>query len=179
MLSAITLLLYSTDSGSIVSLTAVLEPTIAEIDQLSEWHEQIQKLSREESDMVKATTQKMHILIAMRKHAENNGPSGKHRKRRPDTTDSAADSPSVPTVPVLEKSSRSKSNTNRSTSVSGTRAREGEAAEGTKGTVAEKDGQLFVGAEVVFKHNKKQHGMEGEGIQCNIKSITGEGNKKR
>ena len=135
-------------------------------------------MSKEESDMNKATVQKLHILAAMRKHAENNAPPGKPRKRRPDTTDSAADSPSLGAASMVEKTGRSKSNANRSTSV-GSRVRDGEAAEGTKGTVAEKDGQLFVGAEVVFKHNKKQHGMEGEGIQCNIRSITGEGSKKR
>ena len=48
-----------------------------------------------------------------------------------------------------------------------------------RGTNAEKAGQLTVGAEVVYKH-RKQHGQqEGEGIQCVIKNITGDGVKKR
>lgn len=49
-----------------------------------------------------------------------------------------------------------------------------------RGTNAEKAGQLTVGAEVVYKHNKKQHGQqEGEGIQCVIKNVSGDGIKKR
>lgn len=48
-----------------------------------------------------------------------------------------------------------------------------------KGTIAERSGQFVVGAEVVFKHNKNRQGVEGEGIQCIIKSITGDGYKKR
>ena len=52
-------------------------------------------------------------------------------------------------------------------------------AEGAaKGTIAERSGQLVIGAEVVYKHNKKQ-GAEGEGIQCIIKSIYGDGYKKK
>jgi hypothetical protein len=54
-----------------------------------------------------------------------------------------------------------------------------EGAESAKATPAERNGQLAVGAEVVFKHNKNKQGVEGEGIQCIIKGITGEGNKKR
>lgn len=54
-----------------------------------------------------------------------------------------------------------------------------EGTEAVKGTTAEKSGQFVIGAEVVFKHNKKQHGVEGEGIQCIIKNVSGEGSKKR
>ena len=54
-----------------------------------------------------------------------------------------------------------------------------EGTESTKGTIAERSGQLVIGAEVVFKHNKNKQGVEGEGIQCIIKNITGEGPKKR
>lgn len=50
---------------------------------------------------------------------------------------------------------------------------------GLTGTSAESSGQFVIGAEVVYKHNKKQHGVEGEGIQCIIKTIVGEGLKKR
>lgn len=84
-----------------------------------------------------------------------------------------------------DKLNRLKGSTHRSASVSSNQAREGssskgdDGAEGTKGAAAERTGQFFVGAEVVFKHNKKQHGVEGEGIQCIIKNIAGDGNKRR
>jgi SAGA-associated factor 29 len=53
-----------------------------------------------------------------------------------------------------------------------------EGAEGVKGTVAERSGQFVIGAEVVYRHRHKQS-AEGEGIQCIIKNISGDGTKKR
>jgi SAGA-associated factor 29 len=89
---------------------------------------------------------------------------------------------------LSDKLNRVKGSTQRSSSVSSSgHARESrdavsvkveEGAEGVKGTVAERSGQFVVGAEVVYKHRNKQ-GVEGEGIQCIIKSISGDGTKKR
>lgn len=89
-----------------------------------------------------------------------------------------------------DKLNRVKGSVQRSSSVSSAHTRDGrdrdgvsvkleEGSESTKGTIAERSGHFVVGAEVVFKHNKNKMGVEGEGIQCIIKSITGEGLKKR
>jgi SAGA-associated factor 29 len=134
-------------------------------------------LTEEPSDTIK----NLGILTALRTHSEANAAttiSIKHRKRKPET-DGAADSPGPSVVIPSDKVGRLKTSSHRSTSVSSSHTRDPDAAEGAKGTAAEKSGQLFVNAEVVFKHNKKQHGMEGEGILCYIKNITGEGTKKR
>jgi SAGA-associated factor 29 len=48
-----------------------------------------------------------------------------------------------------------------------------------KGPLTDRLAHFVIGAEVVFKHNKNKQGVEGEGIQCIIKSITGDGPKKR
>lgn len=146
----------------------------------------------EPSDVVK----NLGLLTALRQASEAEAPLNrtaslsKSRKKRSDM-DGAAESPGPPAPSVSEKVSRIKGQVPRSGSVSSTQAREGresrdnvavkveEGAESTKGTIAERSGQLVIGAEVVFKHNKNKQGVEGEGIQCIIKNITGEGPKKR
>ncbi|KAJ5727943.1 hypothetical protein N7493_005763 [Penicillium malachiteum] len=172
------------------------EPTMTEHDQLDTWLRQSQKLSEEERSIMMDepcdVIKNLELLTALRKASEAEAPpnrsSGlsKSRKKRSDMESSATDSPSASGV---DKSSRSKGAAPRSTSVSSTQAREGrndgvavkieEGSEGTKGTVAERSGHLVVGAQVVFKHNKNKQGVEGEGIQCIIKNISGDGHKKR
>ncbi|EEH36235.2 hypothetical protein PAAG_00558 [Paracoccidioides lutzii Pb01] len=168
--------------------------TPSELEQMENFHRIINKHSDEErailldepADVIK----NLEILIALRSASEADpqtraSATGKPRKRKSEADASAADSPAPAAAGVSDKLNRLKSGTHRSTSVSSSQAREAisvkseDGVEGTKGTAAEKSGQLFVGAEVVFKHNKKQQGVEGEGIQCIIKSIAGEGHKKR
>ncbi|KAJ5729138.1 uncharacterized protein N7483_003646 [Penicillium malachiteum] len=172
------------------------KPTMTEHDQLDTWLRQSQKLSEEERSIMMDepcdVIKNLELLTALRKASEAEAPPNrssalsKSRKKRSDMESSATDSPSASGV---DKSSRSKGAPPRSTSVSSTQAREGrndgvavkieEGSEGTKGTVAERSGHLVVGAQVVFKHNKNKQGVEGEGIQCIIKNISGDGHKKR
>lgn len=165
-------------------------------DQLDTWLRQSQKLSEEERSIMQDepcdVIKNLELLTALRKASEAEAPGGrsnalsKSRKKRSDMDSSAADSPSASGA---DKSSRSKGGVPRSASVSSTQARESrgdgvavkieEGSEGTKGTVAERSGVLQVGAQVVFKHSKNKQGVEGEGIQCIIKNISGDGHKKR
>lgn len=165
-------------------------------DQLDAWLRQSQKLSEEERSIMQDepcdVIKNLELLTALRKASEAEAPGGrsnalsKSRKKRSDMDSSAADSPSASGA---DKSSRSKGGVPRSASVSSTQARESrgegvavkieEGSEGTKGTMAERSGILQVGAQVVFKHNKNKQGVEGEGIQCIIKNISGDGHKKR
>jgi SAGA-associated factor 29 len=143
-------------------------------------------LQDEPSDVIK----NLGLLNALRQASEAEAPQSravslsKSRKKRNDMDGSATDSPG-PSGGLSDKAGRSKGGTQRSTSVSSTHVRDNvqvkieEGAESAKGTPAERNGQLAVGAEVVFKHNKNKQGVEGEGIQCIIKGITGEGYKKR
>ncbi|KLJ11784.1 SAGA-associated factor 29 [Blastomyces silverae] len=146
--------------------------TPAELEQMENYERIINKHSEEERA----------ILPSEADPQTRAGSSGKPRKRKTEAETPASDSP---TTGMADKLNRLKNSTHRSASVSSSQAREAvsvkseDGGEGTKGTVAEKSGHLFVGAEVVFKHNKKQQGVEGEGIQCIIKSIAGEGHKKR
>lgn len=169
---------------------------MTEHDQLDTWLRQSQKLSEEERSIMQDepcdVIKNLELLTALRKASEAEAPLNrptslsKSRKKRGDMDISAADSPSASGV---DRPGRSKGGIPRSTSVSSTQTREGrgdgiavkieEGAEGTKGTIAERSGLLVVGAQVVFKHNKNKQGVEGEGIQCIIKSISGEGHKKR
>ncbi|KAK2764397.1 SAGA HAT/Core module component [Arachnomyces sp. PD_36] len=173
------------------------KPSLSEIDQLDSLHRQLLKLSEEEKAILREeptdVIKNLGILIALRSATEadphSRAPSvPKSRKRKNDHESSAADSPGPATTAVSEKLNRIKGSTQRSASVSSMQAREAresvsvkieEGSEGAKGTAAERSGQFVIGAEVVFKHNKKQHGVEGEGIQCIIKNISGEGSKKR
>jgi SAGA-associated factor 29 len=143
-------------------------------------------LQDEPSDVIK----NLGLLTALRQASEAEAPLSraaslsKSRKKRNDFDGSATDSPG-PVGGPSDKGGRSKGGTQRSTSASSTQVRDNvqvkieEGAESAKATPAERNGQLTVGAEVVFKHNKNKQGVEGEGIQCIIKGITGEGNKKR
>ena len=169
---------------------------MAEHDQLDTWLRQSQKLSEEERSIMQDepcdVIKNLELLTALRKASEAEAPTNrssalsKSRKKRSDMESSAADSPSASGV---DKAGRSKAGVPRSASVSSTQAREGrtegvivkteEGSEGTKGTQAERSGLLVVGAQVVFKHNKGKQGVEGEGIQCIIKGISGDGHKKR
>ncbi|EAS30410.3 SAGA complex component [Coccidioides immitis RS] len=170
------------------------KPSMDEIDQLDKWHREMMKLAEEEKDILTNepadVIKNVEILMALRSASEadphSRAASGKPRKRKTDLDNGIPDSPGPSTGPVSEKLNRLKSSAQRSASVSSAQTRESakgdevtEGIKGTKGTAAEKGGQLFVGAEVVFKHNKKQQGVEGEGIQCIIKNITGDGHKKR
>ncbi|KAL4915931.1 SGF29 tudor-like domain-containing protein [Aspergillus aurantiobrunneus] len=170
------------------------KPSLNEHNQLDSLYRQMLKLCEEErailqdepSDVIK----NLGLLTALRQASEAEAPMSraaslsKSRKKRNDMDGSAADSPG-PSGGLSDKSNRTKNGTQRSTSVSSTQVRDNvqvkieEGTESAKGTLAERNGQLAVGAEVVFKHNKNKQGVEGEGIQCIIKGITGEGTKKR
>ncbi|KAL4900949.1 hypothetical protein BDW74DRAFT_160862 [Aspergillus multicolor] len=170
------------------------KPTLSEHNQLDGLYRQMLKLCEEErailqdepSDVIK----NLGLLTALRQASEAEAPMSraaslsKNRKKRNDMDGSATDSPG-PSGGLSDKGGRSKGGTQRSTSVSSTQIRDNvqvkieEGAESSKATPAERNGQLTVGAEVVFKHNKNKQGVEGEGIQCIIKGITGEGTKKR
>ncbi|PGH17562.1 hypothetical protein AJ80_04740 [Polytolypa hystricis UAMH7299] len=170
-------------------------PTLAEVDLLDSYHRQYLKLNEEEKAILDSepagAIKNTELLGAMRKAAESEGQpsrsSGmKQRKGRRDAEGSAADSPAPSMSATSDKLNRLKGSSQRSASVSSNQAREGvsayseESMEGVKGTAAEKNGQLFVGAEVVYKnHTKTKREGEELGIQCIIKATTGEGRGKR
>ena len=177
------------------------EPAPSDHNELDNLFRQMLKLCEEErailldepSDVIK----NLGLLTALRQASEAEAPLNraasftKSRKKRNEIEGPATESPGPSGPSVSEKATRTKGAVPRSGSVSSTPAREGrevrdnvavkveEGTEGTKGTIAERSGQLVIGAEVVFKHNKNKQGVEGEGIQCIIKGITGEGHKKR
>lgn len=176
------------------------EPTLAEISQLDSWYRQVLKLSEEEkailleepSDVIK----NLGLLTALRSASEAETTisraaslpkSSKQSFARDSTASHAATASNSALLP--DKLNRVKGSTQRSSSVSSSgHAKDGrdsvsvkleDVAEGAaKGTIAERNGQFVIGAEVVYKHNKRQ-GVEGEGIQCIIKSIYGDGHKKK
>ena len=169
-----------------------VEPTVNEHDELDRLYRQMAKLCDEErtilNDEPHDVIKNLQLLTALRQASEAEAPlsrgasMGKGRKKRGDMDGSSTESP-APSISV-----RINRPAPRSSSVSSTPARETrdnvavkveEPSEGTKGTMAERSGQLVLGAEVVFKQNKNKQGVEGEGIQCTIKHITGEGSKKR
>lgn len=163
-----------------------------EINQLDSWYRQLLKLSEEEkavlqeepSDVIK----NIGLLTALRSASEAEALSrpasapktGMYHQKPPKILH---DGPNQ----RLGKFTRVKSSANRSSSVSSSgHARDGgsvkaeDGADGAKGSAAgDRTGQLVVGAEVVFKHNKNKQGVEGEGIQCIIKGISGDGSKRR
>lgn len=147
------------------------EPTLSELSQLDDTHRQLLKLSEQEKKILKDdqrnVVDNLQLLIALRNHSE--GAAKNHNKRKVETD---AESPGPSSAPVSDKVGHLKGSANRSTSVASSQPREVEPS-----AAADKSGALFVGTEVVFKH-KKQHGMEGEGIQCIVKNISGEGSKK-
>ncbi|EAW22533.1 SAGA-associated factor 29 family protein [Aspergillus fischeri NRRL 181] len=175
-------------------------PTLSEHNQLDSLYRQMSKLCEEErailqdepSDVIK----NLGLLTALRQASEAEAPFNraaslvKSRKKRSDVDGSATDSPGPSGPSVSDKIGRIKG-VQRSTSASSPQTRDGrenrdsvmvkieETAESIRGTIAERNGQLVIGAEVVFKHNKNKQGVEGEGIQCIIKGISGDGPKKR
>ncbi|KAE8153841.1 SGF29 tudor-like domain-containing protein [Aspergillus avenaceus] len=174
------------------------KPSLQEHNQLDALYRQMLKLCEDErailqdepSDVIK----NLGLLTALRQASEAEAPLnraaalGKSRKKRNDVDGSAADSPGPSGASLSDKTGRMKGGIQRGTSVSSNQARDSrdnvqvkveEGTEGTKGTIAERSGHLVVGAEVVFKHNKNKQGVEGEGIQCIIKGISGDGHKKR
>ncbi|KAE8339665.1 hypothetical protein BDV24DRAFT_165198 [Aspergillus arachidicola] len=175
-------------------------PSLHEHNQLDSLYRQMLKLCEDErailqdepSDVIK----NLGLLTALRQASEAEAPLnraaalGKSRKKRNDVDGSATDSPGPSGASLPDKAGRIKGSIQRGSSVSSNQARDSrdsrdvhvkveEGTEGTKGTVAERNGHLVVGAEVVFKHNKNKQGVEGEGIQCIIKGISGDGHKKR
>jgi SAGA-associated factor 29 len=188
------------DTGPTPSEHSQLDTWYRQLLKLSEEERAI--LQDEPSDVIK----NLGLLTALRSASEAEAPLSrtaaiqKSRKKRNDTDLSGVDSPGPSVMPVSDKLNRVKGGMQRSASVSSTHARDGrdgrdgrdsrdgrdgvsvkveEGAESTKGTLAERSGQFVIGAEVVFKHNKNKQGVEGEGIQCIIKGISGEGHKKR
>ncbi|KAE8380506.1 SGF29 tudor-like domain-containing protein [Aspergillus bertholletiae] len=176
------------------------KPSLHEHNQLDSLYRQMLKLCEDEkailqdepSDVIK----NLGLLTALRQASEAEAPLnraaalGKSRKKRNDVDGSATDSPGPSGASLPDKAVRIKGGIQRGSSVSSNQARDSrdsrdvhvkveEGAEGTKGTLAERNGHLVVGAEVVFKHNKNKQGVEGEGIQCIIKGISGDGHKKR
>ncbi|KAL1980284.1 hypothetical protein VTN96DRAFT_4398 [Rasamsonia emersonii] len=150
-------------------------PTLSEYNQLDSWYRQLLKLSEEEKAILQEepcdVIKNLGLLTALRSASEAEAPLSR-----------------AASIPKSNKLNRVKGSTQRSSSVSSAHTRDGrdgvsvkveEGAEGAKGTPAERSGQFFIGAEVVFKHNKNKQGVEGEGIQCIIKGISGEGHKKR
>lgn len=171
---------------------------MAEHDQLDSWLRLSQKLSEDERAIMQDepcdVIKNLELLTALRKASEAEAPQNrsasfnKSRKKRNELEGAVADSPSASGA---DKSARLKAAPRSASVSSSTQAREGgrqenimvkieEApSEGTKGTAAERNGLLVVGAQVVFKHSKNKQGVEGEGIQCIIKAVSGEGPKKR
>uniref|UniRef100_A0A093UXF9 SAGA-associated factor 29 n=1 Tax=Talaromyces marneffei PM1 TaxID=1077442 RepID=A0A093UXF9_TALMA len=176
------------------------KPTLVEINQLDSWYRQVLKLSEEEkailleepSDVIK----NLGLLTALRSASEAETTisraaslpkSSKQSFARDGTASHAATASNSALLP--DKLNRVKGSTQRSSSVSSSgHAKDSrdsvsvkleEVAEGAaKGTIAERNGQFVIGAEVVYKHKSKQ-GAEGEGIQCIIKNIYGDGYKKK
>lgn len=159
------------------------------------------KLCEEESavlnDEPHDVLKNLQLLTALRQASEAEAPvnrvvsMSKSRKKKGEVDGSSTESPGPTGASVSDKVTRIKGAVPRSASVSSAHTRETreprdnvavkieEGSEGTKGTIAERSGQLVVGAEVVFKHSKNKQGIEGEGIQCIIKAISGEGHRKR
>ena len=175
------------------------EPTMGEHDELDSLYRQMAKLCEDERAILNEephdVLKNLQLLTALRQASEAEAPSGRGalsrpRKKKGEMDGSSTESPGPSGASVSDKATRAKGGVPRSASVSST-PREGreprdsvsvkieEGAEGTKGAIAERSGQLVVGAEVVFKHNKNKQGVEGEGIQCIIKAISGEGSKKK
>lgn len=112
----------------------------------------------------------------------NAGPKSRSNLKRRTDTDSfgGMDSPGPSEGNKLQ---RLKGSSQRSSSVGNSQrdlvtVKIEEGAEGNKGQIAERTGLLGVGAEVVYRH-KKGSNQEGEGMQCVILSITGDGQKKK
>lgn len=134
--------------------------------------------------------EKASLLSALHPATEpqpRNAASAKARnpKRAIGETDSAVGSPAPLSDANVEKTKKSKTHMQRSTSVASQVPREVQATkpeegvDGARGSAAEKAGTLKVGAAVMYRPNKASHNFDGEGIQCTIKSLLGDGAKKR
>lgn len=150
--------------------------------------EEEQKILKEEpNDVIK----NVGILQALRLASETEPPrnsqpkNSRNPKRQKLETDGAAESPGPsPGAPTNTTKLKGSSSSVRSGSVPAAReAKEPsvkleEGSEGIKGPAGERAGKFFVGAEVAYKQAKvKEDGSQW--IQCNIKSITEVGSKKR
>lgn len=169
---------------------------LKEHDELDNLYRQMAKMCEEErailQDEPHDVLKNLQLLTALRQASEAEAPGNraaalsKSRKKKGEMDGSSTESPGPSGVSVSDKVTRVKGTAPRSTSVSSSQpprdnvmVKVEEGVESTKGTIAERSGQLVVGAEVVFKHNKNKQGIEGEGIQCIIKTISGEGHRKR
>lgn len=174
------------------------EPSIAEHYHLDSLYRQVAKLCEEErailqdepSDVIK----NLGLLTALRQASEAEAPQHrvaslqKSRKRK-NEVDESSPAPMAAATADNKTSSRIKGGVPRGASVlsqgrgdsrdNSVSVKAEEGVESSKSTISDRHGHLAVGAEVVFRHNKNKQGIEGEGIQCIIKGITGEGSKRR
>ncbi|KAI9754598.1 MAG: hypothetical protein M4579_004627 [Chaenotheca gracillima] len=181
-------------------MSADMAPSVREIDALQDLYREGVKLAEEEQKILtedpNGAIQTIGILSALRDASEIEMPrssaTSKSRtmKRKLDG-DGVVDSPGPsPGVGPSNPHSRLKGTSVRSGSVPSivkdikepaVKTEEPLLSSGTesmKGTSAEKAGLLVKGAEVAYKQSK-QKGIEGEWIQCEIISVSGEGKHKR
>ena len=179
----------------------ILAPSVREIDTLQDLYREGLKLAEEEQKILKedpnGAIQNIGILNALRTASEIDPPRGstalkpRNPKRTKMDNDVGVESPAPsPSIASSTGHSRLKGSTGRSASVSSV-AKDGRdtaikveegglngGVESMKGTNAEKAGLLVKDAEVAYKQSKAK-GFEGEGIQCIIISVLGEGKQKR
>ena len=160
-------------------------PTISETDELSKLYREVLRLSEEEQQILKEEPhdiiRNLEILVALKKASEVDpqprqpqvSKSRNQKKRFEDDALASADSPGPNPGVAPEKINRIKGSSGRSQSMS----RE---PKETVAKIAEdsKNDPFTVGAEVVFKHNKR-NGADGEGYLYTIKAVSGEGTKRR
>ncbi|KAI9730839.1 MAG: SAGA HAT/Core module component [Cirrosporium novae-zelandiae] len=160
-------------------------PSIPQIDDLQDLYREGVRLAEEETKVLKEepndVLKNISILIALRTASEADGPrnasfqKSRNPKRKHDSD--SVDSPG--TLSNQSTAAVRKGGAGRSVSAvaQGKESREVsvkiEETEGGKDT-----SQLSVGTEVIFS-NPKIKNVEGEGIQCIIRSIHGKDDKKR
>ena len=165
----------------------LIAATIAEIDALSTLNREMVRLAEEEQQLLTEEPadiiRNLEILIALKKADE--GGAREAQPRQPQINKSrnqkkrldndllvSADSPGPSPGVAPEKMNRIKSS-GRSQSMS----REPKEPAPKVGEDTKSD-PFTVGAEVVYKHNKK-NGADGEGYLYTIKALHGEGPKRR
>lgn len=170
----------------------VEEPSSQQIEELTNLFregiknaEEEQKILNEEpNDVIK----NVGILQALRMASESEPPRNappknpRNPKRQKLDTDGTVDSPglspSASTMKVKGSSSVRSGSIPASREAKEPSVKIEEGSEGLKGPAGERAGKFFVGAEVAYKQAKvKEDGSQW--IQCNIKSISDIGNKKR
>lgn len=183
------------EPSTILTNSALKAPSSLQIEELTGLYreglrnaEEEQKILNEEpNDIIK----NVGILQALRMASETEPPRNpqpknpRNPKRQKLETDGAAESPGLsPSAPSNASRLKGGSSSVRSGSVPAAReaiepsVKLEEGSEGIKGPAGERAGKFFVGAEVAYKQAKiKEDGSQW--IQCNIKSITEVGNKKR